>query len=249
MPKENLRVSVRGTSHLDAGDLSAVLDRFASKEASVGSAFVDNGVHRSYTSVPRLKEYLDLQNRYPDKVRVTMAYDWDTNYFCSAIVETAPFHDGEFYSDVLLPERKSQDGKKTFHAVLPVPVEEAEAHPFFRFERYFRDFLVSNFRSYEIFWFFNEDIVSFLQEAVHLLALGETQTIRTRFVKLVEKFCLELNERAMGEMTSEPDILYVPITDDDLSAWTSKEGDTIESVLKTPYFPTDWFNPNGKRRY
>lgn len=84
---------------------------------------------------------------------------------------------------------------------------------------------------------------------MHLLAHGETRKIRTRFVSLVEKFCLELNERAMGDMSSEPDILYVPITDDDLSAWTSKEGDTMEEVLKTPYFPTDWFNPDGKRRY
>lgn len=76
-----------------------------SKEAAPGAVFVDNGVHRSYTSVPRLKEYLDLQERYPGKVRVTMAYDWDTNYFCSAFVEIAPFHDEEFYGNVLLPER------------------------------------------------------------------------------------------------------------------------------------------------
>lgn len=248
MPKEDLRVSIRGTSHLDAGDLSTVLDRFATKEAAPGGVFVDNGVHRSYTSVPRLREYLDLQSRYPDSVRVTMAYDRDTNYFCSAIVEKAPFHDGEFFEEILLPERQGQKGM-TSHRIIPVGIAEAESHPFFRFERYFRDFLVSNFRSYEIFWFFNADIVSFLGDAVHLLAHGETQKIRTRFVSLVEKFCLELNERAMGDMSSEPDILYVPITDDDLSAWTSKEGDTIEEVLKTPYFPTDWFNPDGKRRY
>lgn len=249
MPKEEIRVSVRGTSHLDAGDLSTVLDRLVAKEGANGALFVDNGVHRSYTSVPRLKEYFELQQRYPDKVRVVMAYDWDTNYFCSAIVEIAPFHDADFFENVLLPERPGNKPGKTFHSIVPVPIEEAETHPFFRFERYFRDFLVSNFRSYEIFWFFNEDIVSFLQEAVHLLAQGETQEIRARFVTLVGKFCLELNGRAMGDMTSEPDILYVPITDDDLSAWTSKEGDTIESVLKTPYFPTDWFNPDGKRRY
>lgn len=248
VPKEDLRVSVRGTSHLDAGDLSTVLDRFAAKEAAPGSVFVDNGVHRSYTSVPRLKEYLNLQSRYPDKIRVMMAYDRDTNYFCSALVEKAPFHDASFYKHVFLPERPGPNGTR-FQSIVPVSIVEAEAHPFFRFERFFRDFLVSNFRSYEIFWFFNADIVSFLGDAVHLLAQGHSEEIRSRFVHLVERFCLQLNERAMGDMTAEPDILYVPITDDDLSSWTSKDGDTMDSVLKTPYFPTDWFNADAKRRY
>lgn len=153
MPKEDLRVSVRGTSHLDAGDLSAVLDRFATKEAAPGGVFVDNGVHRSYTSVPRLREYAELQKRYPGDVRVTMAYDLQTNYFCSAIVEKAPFHDADFFREILLPERLGPKGE-VMRAIIPVSVEEAESHPFFRFERFFRDFLVSNFRSYEIFWFF-----------------------------------------------------------------------------------------------
>jgi hypothetical protein len=80
-----------------------------------------------------------------------MAYDPKTNYFCSAIVEKAPFHhETEFFKEILRP------------GIIPVSIFEAESQPFFRFERFFRDFLVSNFRSYEIFWFFNTDIVSFL---------------------------------------------------------------------------------------
>ena len=178
-----------------------------------------------------------------------MAYDPETNYFCSALVEKAPFHGGSFFFDILLPERFGNDGR-ALKPIIPVSIVEAEAHPFFRFERFFRDFIVSNFRSYEIFWFFNSDIVSFLGDAVHLLAHGHAQEIRKRFIDLVGKICVQLNERSVeGKKNGEPEMLYVPITDHDLESWTSKEGDTLESVLKTPYFPTDWFNPDGKRRY
>lgn len=240
-------MSIRGTSHLDAGDLSAVLDRFARKEAALGAVFVDNGVHRSYTSVPRLREYLALERAYPGQIRVTMMCDFETNYFCSAVIERAPFHGADFFSKIGFVRKNPETGQ--IRRIIPVPVEEAESHPFFRFERFFRDFLVSNFRSYEIFWFFNEDIVSFLKDAVYLLAEGKRNEIKSRFVKLVERFCLQLNEKAMDAASEELEILYVPITGDDLDAWSSKEGETIESILETPYFSTDWFNPDGKRRY
>ncbi len=224
-----------------------MLDRFARKEAAPGAVFIDNGVHRSYTSVPRLREYLALERAYPGEIRVTMMCDWETNYFCSAVVERAPFHGPEFFRKVVSVRKNPETGE--ISPIIPVSIEEAERHPFFRFERFFRDFLVSNFRSYEIFWFFNEDIVSFLKDAVHLLAQGKKNEIRTGFVKLVEKFCIRLNEKAMDSASEELDVLYVPITEDDLDSWVSKEGENMESVLETPYFSTDWFNPDGKRRY
>jgi hypothetical protein len=46
-----------------------------------------------------------------------------------------------------------------------------------------------------------------------------------------------------------PDVIYVPIVDQDLASWTSKEGDTIETVLQNLYLPTVWFNVDAKRRY
>ena len=72
--------------------------------------------------------------------------------------------------------------------------------------------------------------------------------IRTRFVDLVGYFCNKLNERAMFEGNA-PDVIYVPIVDQDLASWTSKEGDTIETVLQNLYLPTVWFNVDAKRRY
>lgn len=224
-----------------------MLDRFARKESAPGAIFIDNGVHRSYTSVPRLREYLALEQAYPNEIRVTMMCDWETNYFCSAVVERAPFHGPDFFRKIVFVRKNSKTEEVS--PIIPVSIEEAERHPFFRFERFFRDFLVSNFRSYEIFWFFNEDIVSFLQDAVYLLAEGKKDEIRTRFVELVERFCIQLNERGMESVSEESEILYVPITEDDLDSWSSKEGDTMESVLETPYFSINWFNPNAKRRY
>lgn len=176
-----------------------------------------------------------------------MMCDWETNYFCSAVVERSPFHGPDFFRKIVSIRTNHETGEVS--PIIPVSIEEAERHPFFRFERFFRDFLVSNFRSYEIFWFFNEDIVSFLQDAVYLLAEGKRDEIRTRFVELVERFCIQLNERGMKSASEETEILYVPITEDDLDSWSSKEGDTMESVLETPYFSINWFNPNAKRRY
>ncbi|MDQ1343628.1 MAG: hypothetical protein QG650_347 [Patescibacteria group bacterium] len=67
-------------------------------------------------------------------------------------------------------------------------------------------------------------------------------------MSLVEYFCNKLNERGMSEGNA-PDVIYMPIVDQDLASWTSKEGDTIETVLQSLYLPTDWFNADAKRRY
>lgn len=56
----DFQYSIRATSHVNGREYMKIISEYFYNSAKPGSIFIDNGIHQSYTSIPRLKELHDV---------------------------------------------------------------------------------------------------------------------------------------------------------------------------------------------
>lgn len=119
-----------------------------------GSIFLENGVHRSYSSNPRLNELKVIADMFQKNVRIQLIFDPNTNYFCSAIIEKAPFQTDNFFEQHITPGMKL------------IPLQEVVDNTFFQCEIYLRELIMVSFRDFKVFYHFNHHIIAALKNIV-----------------------------------------------------------------------------------
>lgn len=157
----DFQYSVRSTSHLNSEDYKEVVFRDIQTRLKPGAVFFDNGIHESYTSIPRLKELHEIQQHFWSEIRIRLVYEAKSNYFCSAIIEKAPFR------DTIHPEKYLWNGKQI------VSLDEAHQSTFFQFERALREFLASSLLDKNVFWYCNHEIMSYIQHITNNILKNE----------------------------------------------------------------------------
>ncbi|MDD5213855.1 MAG: hypothetical protein PHG82_05505 [Candidatus Gracilibacteria bacterium] len=227
--KVDFQVAIRSTSHIDSREYKKNILDYIHNSANPGSIYIDNGVHRSYTSIPRLKELQELSEEAMG-FKISLIYHHKTNYFTAAVIEKAPYRtDNKNFALSL---------KKGYSVV---DIEEAYKSTFFRLEYFIRNFIIKNFKNYDVFWYGNNEIISSLKNIVTLLSTNATFEIKNVILDLINKIALISN--------NESKLKYDLISMDILEGY-SIDGETINDIIKagTIYIP-DWMNITANRNY
>lgn len=156
LSRVDFQYSIRATSHVSGREYMNIISEHIYNSAKPGSIFIDNGIHQSYTSIPRLRELYDL---YTDMVGVNfrLIYDAKKNYFCSVII----------MKDVEYPDAFWERHLDVNFRL--VSLQEAYRSTFFQLEYFIRNFIISNFKNSIVFWNFNTQIIDTLKTIMKLL--------------------------------------------------------------------------------
>ena len=168
-------------------------------------------------------------NRSDDDTRIRLVYDTDKNYFACALIEKTPFHETSFF------DTHVREGHRI------VPLREASEATFFRFEIFFRHFLIFCFRDFQVFHHFHQPIVDLLHDAIGQIEKRNFDGIKQAIIRLVNGIVAFFNER---------DIAYNEVDMTTLDEYASIHGETIDAILdpKAIVIP-EWFNANAHRQY
>lgn len=148
--KIDFQYAIRSTSHVNGREYMKIIADWFMNSAKVGSIYMDNGIHQSYTSIPRLKELWTVSQDLYD-ARFELVYDKKTNYFSSVIITKENHYSKDFWQKYL-----------TEDTVL-VPLQEANKSTFFKLEYFIRNFIIANFKNPIVFWDFNNHIMDALR--------------------------------------------------------------------------------------
>ena len=226
----DFQVAIRSTSHIDSDQLVGTLEDYIKHFANPGSVYFDNWVVRSYTSVPRIKEYIDIYNKYKDIwINLSFIFDTNTNYVSSAIIMKEPFFDIEKIKEQLLPG-----------FILLTP-EELEENSFFRIERFVRELIIVVFKDYKIFYDKNTKIIEFLRFMAGYLEAVYPVDIHWEVLTFINALINEIN--------SEYNENYSLLTDFDFMFYTFKIDWNINGLLRWENITIPkWYNHNFKRK-
>lgn len=226
--KVDFQTAIRSTSHIDALQLKSTLSDYIKFSAKPWSIYFDNWVIRSYTSVPRIKEYLDLE-RENKWVKVYFVFDTKSNYIASSIVLKEPFYSKENIEKHL---------KENYILLTP---EEVYNNSFFRIERFIRELLILSFKDYKIFYNKNQEIINFLKFLSKSLKEFSNKNVNIKRMiliflnKMINDVNLEFNER------------YNKMVEKDLDFYISKIDEEMKDILNWKIEIQDWFNMNFER--
>lgn len=222
----DLQVSIRATSHVDSREYMKVLMDYIEKSANPWSIYIDNGVHRSYTGVPRIFEIREVLN-FVNHTNIQLIYDENTNYFTSAIIQKAPFHHQEFFSSELKPWYKI------------VSLEEACNSTFFRLEYFIRNFIVRNFKNYDVFWNFNKEIIQSLIDVIQLIKTNELFKVKEVILNLINYIATNYKNDNIDYDLIDMSVL------EKYSVW----GESLDQIISNGVYIPSWMNLDAKRRY
>lgn len=224
----NFQVAIRSTSHVDNDEYRQITRNYIRSFASPGAMYVDNGVHRSYTSVPRIPELMELQEEFSRRIKIDLVYDTKTNYYCSAIIQSLPFQGAPEIAEHLSEDK------------VLVSVGDAYNATYTRLEYFLRNFIVSNFKDYRVFWDFNRDIVQCLQQ-MH-------DAIRNKKYYLVRGYVVNLINSMVEDVNVKHSRAFSPIDERTLDLYVNRNGETIRDILDSPFSCPDWLNDKVQRR-
>ena len=225
--KVDFQVSIRATSHLDNREYMKIIYEYTQKLSNLWSIFIDNWVHRSYTGVPRLYELFNISKIVKDDTKFSLIYHENTNYFTSVIIEKTPYHNEKFFSSELKPWYKI------------VSLEEAYNSTFFQLEYFIRNFIVKNFKNYDVFWNFNEKIVLTLMEVMNLLKNNNTSKIKDLILNLINYIATNYKN----------DNIVYDLVDLEILEKYSILWKTLQQIISSSVYIPDWMNLDAKRKY
>lgn len=226
--KVDFQTAIRSTSHIDALQLESTLSDYVKFSAKPWSIYFDNWVIRSYTSVPRIKEYLNLERNNPD-VKVYFVYDTISNYISSAIILKKPFYEKENLEKHL----------KENHILLEP--QELYNNSFFRIERFIRELLILSFKDYKIFYNKNKDIIAFLKFLSNSLKDFSNKKVN------IKKLILIFLNKMISDINLEFNEKYNKMIEKDLDFYISKIDEEMKEILNWEIEIQDWFNVDFER--
>lgn len=226
----DFQVAIRSTSHIDSDQLSWTLEDYVKYFARPGSIYFDNWLVRSYTSVPRVREYIELYNKHKsDWVDVFFIFDTNTNYISSAVIMKEPFFDITNIEKQLLP------GFILLHP------DDIEKNSFFVIERFIRELIIVVFKDYKIFYDKNAKIMEFLKYILNYIEAVYPVDIHGEVLWFINGLINEVN--------LENNENYTLLNDYDFLFYTYKIDWTVNDFLKWEnIFIPNWFNHNFKRK-
>lgn len=224
--KVDFQFSIRATSHISGREYMKVISDYFYNSAKTGSIFIDNGIHQSYTSIPRLKELHDVLLDLVDS-ELKLIYDTKTNYFNSVIITKGQRYDDSFFQEHLLEN------------TIIVPLKEAYQSTFFRLEYFVRNFIISNFKSHTVFWDYNKPIIDTLKDIMSQLEKKDTSNI--------SHIILELINHIAGTYTNWG-VKYNPISVDVLNNYAI-DGERLIDIITQEVYTPEWMNIHANRKY
>lgn len=217
--KLDFQFSIRATSHVNGREYMKIISEYFYDSAKPGSIFLDNGIHQSYTSIPRLKELyevsLDLANG-----KCRLIYNKKKNYFSSVIITKQIHYTDEFLEAHLDPN----------HII--VPLKEAYESTFFQLAYFIRNFIISNFKNNIVFWNFNEQITDTLKTIMKELEEKHIENIPGIILDLINH--IAKNYRDRGTVYNEIDMSILDSYHID--------GKSLHDILSTDIFIPTWMN-------
>ena len=226
--KIDFQYSIRSTSHVSGREYMNIISEYIYNSAKPGSIFIDNGVHESYTSIPRLKELYEVHEEMVG-VNFQLIYDKKTNYFCSVIITANAEFSEKFWKPYL---------KDDF---LIVPLKEAYKATFFQLEYFLRNFIISNFKNNIVFWNFNTQIIDTLKSIMEKLKEENTQAIPQIILDLI-------NHIANDDEFKKKGVAYNSINMSILENYTLN-GESLSTILGRKVYTPEWMNVDAKRNY
>ncbi len=227
--KIDFQYSIRSTSHVSGREYMNIISDYIYNSAKPGSIFIDNGIHESYTSIPRLRELVEVYREMLG-VSFNLIYDKSTNYFCSVIITK----DVEFSDEFWKPHLKDDN-------FLIVPLKEAYKSTFFQLEYFIRNFIISNFKNNIVFWNFNTQIIDALKTIMERLKEENTQAIPQIILDLI-------NHIANDDEFKKKGVAYNSINMSILENYTLN-GENLSTILGRKIYTPIWMNIDAKRNY
>lgn len=220
-------VAIRSTSHVDGREYLKILLDYITDFAKPWSFWIDNWVHQSYTSIPRVMELARLSELSWKSTRVRLIYDETTNYFTWAIIEKAPFLDEDFIVSEFCP----------WYRV--VSVIEASESTFFQLEYFLRNFIAINFKDNDVFKEFNKEIMDVIRIIMNDLLTWDKTRIKQMILNLVNYIAsnfkndnIDYNQIDMATLES-------------YSIWWK----TLDDIVWWEIYNPSWINLKANRKY
>lgn len=226
----DFQVAIRSTSHIDSDQLTGTLEDYVNYFAKPGSVYFDNWVVRSYTSVPRIKEYIELYNKYKNKwFNLYFIFDTNTNYISSAVIMKEPFYDINYIENQLLP------------GFIILSPEDVVKNSFFTIERFIRELIIVVFKDYKIFYNKNDEITKFLKFILWYIEAIYPVNLHWEVLNFINTLITKVNEEYWEN--------YSLLSDYDFLFYTYKIDRTVNDFLKWEniHIPKR-FNHNFKRK-
>jgi hypothetical protein len=222
----DFQYSIRATSHVNGREYMKIISDYFYNSAKPGSIFIDNGIHQSYTSIPRLKE---LHNVSLDIIggSFKLIYDTEKNYFCSVIITKDIEYPDSFWEPHLNPGFKL------------VSLGEAQRSTFFRLEYFIRNFITSNFKNSIVFWNFNSQIISTLKTIMRELEEKNTGKIFEMILGLINYIAENFQDGGVRYNTIELPVLESYVLN----------GENLQDILDRDIYTPAWMNINANRNY
>ena len=201
-----------------------VISEYCNHSAKLGSVYIDNGVHQSYTSIPRIKELYEVSGDLHG-TDFKLVYNREKNYFSSVIITKETDYGSDFWNKYL-----DRD-----HVL--VALQEANRATFFRLEYFIRTFIISNFKNNSVFRDFNDMIVDTLRLIMEELGNNKKENI--------PKIILHLINHIARNYTNDG-VHYNEITLPILDSYDI-DGEDIYTILERDIYTPKWMNIHANR--
>jgi len=226
--KIDFQVAIRSTGHVDWTYLERILDDYTKISAKPWSVYIDNWVVRSYSWVPRISEYINLEQNNKD-VKVYFIYDPATSYVTSAILLKEPFVDKGAIESFL-----------DSWCIL-LTTEEIDSCSFFKIERFFRELMIFSFKNFQFFHDKNKEIIDFLKELSFQMGYLTIDEIKSKIINKINKLVKDVNKEYKEN--------YTKITSANFEFYLSKVNVDIKELFHTWKINIpDWFNTDFERK-
>lgn len=222
----DFQYSIRATSHVNGREYMKIISEYFYNSAKPGSIFIDNGIHQSYTSIPRLKELYDVSFDIVGG-NFKLVYDTQKNYFSSVIITKEKEYSDEFWEAHLDANH------------ILVPLKEAYRSTFFQLEYFIRNFITSNFKNSIVFWNFNDQIIDTLKIIMQELKNKNTENIPGIILDLINHIAKNYHDKWV-----QYDCIDITVLDKYLL-----DGESLKTILKRDIFIPIWMNIHANRDY
>ncbi|MFA5917895.1 MAG: hypothetical protein WC850_06715 [Candidatus Gracilibacteria bacterium] len=223
----DFQTAIRSTCHIDSNNIQALAKDYIDYFAKPGSIFVDNGIIRSDSGVPRIKEFIDLEKEN-NNIKVTFVYDTKTSYITSAIINKAPYIPEEEIKSCL------QDG------YILLSTDEIGKGCFFKIERFFRELIIFTFKNLQFSHDKNKYIIKILKEISSDMSNKAPEQIKEMIIEKINFLIIIIN--------TEYDKSYTKMDGKIFDQYLENVGSDIKDFFyKGKINVPKWFNQDFER--
>jgi len=220
----DFQTAIRSTSHVDGIQLSKILYDYIMYSAKHWSIFIDDWVVRSYSKVPRITEYLYIQNLFPN-IKIYFVYDLKKQHINSAVILKEPFVDKSIIEWQLLENNILLD------------IQDVANNTFFKLEKFYRDLITSTFKTYSVFSDIDQDINQFLKYVIKNIKTLKKDDIKNFILRWINSLIFKVNKNIINEKER-----YQPLPMPYLWIYIKENAPEIEDILNWNINIPEWFN-------